>query len=312
MKELFEKTREFILHLDGSAEAGDEIIFTAKEGITEITIDSWIMPSESRHYIKPFLQHIKDTYEMPLVVIREMSKEISSAVSEIFPGISHQICHSHFIRNLSDILFKHRYKSLRNKMINTKVPHKFLSLKKKYFEGTTSLNKIVATEHYWVILAVEYLLYPRERRPDYPFVLPYLEIMNRVMEIKSMIRKIVNNEEENLDIVRHNALEELNHRWSRVHIRRRTGRNKTTKEMTKYGTLLAILSNLENEDYVKVVFGVVGDFVRDLQNITDEELREARQLIRKFPQCPLIKSDVKRPEILREFVGLVEDDFNDV
>jgi transposase-like protein len=102
MKELFEKTREFILHLDGSAEAGDEIIFTAKEGITEITIDSWIMPSESRHYIKPFLQHIKDTYEMPLVVIREMSKEISSAVSEIFPGISHQICHSHFIRNLSD------------------------------------------------------------------------------------------------------------------------------------------------------------------------------------------------------------------
>jgi hypothetical protein len=197
-------------------------------------------------------------------------------------------------------------------MINTKVPHKFLSLKKKYFEGTTSLNKIVATEHYWVILAVEYLLYPRERRSDYPFVLPYLEIMNRVMEIKSMIRKIVNNEEENLDIVRHNALEELNHRWSRVHIRRRTGRNKTTKEMTKYGTLLAILSNLENEDYVKVVFGVVGDFVRDLQNITDEELREARQLIRKFPQCPLIKSDVKRPEILREFVGLVEDDFNDV
>ena len=54
------------------------------------------------------------------------------------------------------------------------------------------------------------------------------------------------------------------------------------------------------------------NFVRDLQNITDEELQEARQLIRKFPQCPLIKSDVKRPEMLREFVALVEDEFNDV
>jgi len=35
-------------------------------------------------------------------------------------------------------------------------------------------------------------------------------------------------------------------------------------------------------------------------------------LIRKFPQHPLVKSDVKRPEILRDFVALVEDEFNDV
>jgi len=124
--------------------------------------------------------------------------------------------------------------------------------------------------------------------------------------------KVVNNEGEILDIVRHNALEELNHRWSRMHIRRRTGRSKTTKEMTKYGALLAVLSNLENEDYVKTVFGDVEDFVMDLQNVTDEELQEARRLIRKFPQCPLIKSDVKRPEILWEFVALVEDEFDDV
>ncbi len=89
-----------------------------------------------------------------------------------------------------------------------------------------------------------------------------------------------------------------------MHIRRRTGRNKTTKEMIKYGALLAVLSNLDNEDYDKAVFGDVEDFVRDLQNITDEELQEARQLIRKFPQCPLIKSDVKRPEMLRGFVAL--------
>jgi hypothetical protein len=40
MKELFETNKGFILHLDGSTESGDEITFTAKEGITEITIDS--------------------------------------------------------------------------------------------------------------------------------------------------------------------------------------------------------------------------------------------------------------------------------
>ncbi|MDF1533452.1 MAG: hypothetical protein P1P69_02985 [Methanosarcinaceae archaeon] len=124
--------------------------------------------------------------------------------------------------------------------------------------------------------------------------------------------KVVNNEGEILDVVRHNALEELNHRWSRIHIRRRTGRSKTTKEMTKYGALLAVLSNLENENYAKIVLGNVDDFVRKLQNVTNEELKEARQLIRKFPQNPLVKSDVKRSGILREFIALVEDEFNDV
>jgi hypothetical protein len=56
----------------------------------------------------------------------------------------------------------------------------------------------------------------------------------------------------------------------------------------------------------------VDDFVRDLQNVTDDELQEARQLIRKFPQLPLVKSDVRRPEILRDFVALVEDAYKDV
>ena len=31
--------------------------------------------------------------------------------------------------------------------------------------------------------------------------------------------------------------------------------------MTKYGALLVVLSNLENEDYVKTVLGEVDDFV---------------------------------------------------
>ena len=96
-----------------------------------------------RHYIKPFLQHIKDTYGTPLVVIRDMSKEISEAASEVFPKVPHQICHTHYVRNLGDILFKHRYKTLRNKIVNAKILSKFATLKKACVDGTTSQNKIV-------------------------------------------------------------------------------------------------------------------------------------------------------------------------
>ncbi|TKY92022.1 MAG: hypothetical protein C5S46_02825, partial [Candidatus Methanomarinus sp.] len=55
---------------------------------------------------------------------------------------------------------------------------------------------------------------------------------------------------------------------------------------------------------IPIYMGLNREIKPGIGNITDEELQEARRLIRKFPQCPLIKSDVKRPEMLREFVAL--------
>jgi hypothetical protein len=68
--------KEYVLHLDGTGESGDEIVFMAtKDGITEITIDARIMPSESSEYIIPFLQEIKDVFGDPLSVLRDMDPQ---------------------------------------------------------------------------------------------------------------------------------------------------------------------------------------------------------------------------------------------
>jgi len=130
-----------------------KITFTAKEGISGITIDSWIMPSEGREYIKPFLENIKKNFGSPLTVIRDMSEEIASSVSEVFKGVVHQICHYHFVRNLGDIIFKHRYEELRKAILNTHILARILSLKKKLMEGISNRERIVAAEYYWVRLA---------------------------------------------------------------------------------------------------------------------------------------------------------------
>jgi hypothetical protein len=428
MKNLFEKNAGYILHLDGSAEAGDEITFTAKEGITRITIDSWIMPSEGREYIKSFLEDIKKIYGSPLTVVRDMREEIAVSISEVFIGVTQQICHYHFVRNIGDIIFKHRYEELRKAILNTHILARILSLKNKLMDGISNQERIVIAEFYWVRLAIEYILHPREIKSDYPFVLPYLEIVNRIVEILEMFRKIVmwnawhnkkinfvlkfndylkkilsmkevqmwykkiqsiwkwfeeirkvlrvsrelsekgqmnspmlanevdqelkktilkirdegrelggeyiaisekicencenhmeelfvkvmNKKGKEIKIVRNNGIEELNHRWSRMHIRRRTGRNRTTKEMEKYGALLAVFSNIENENYINNVLNDVLDFVRDMQNVAEGEIQEARNLIRTFPQFPLIRSDTKRPEILREFIKIIGDEINDI
>jgi hypothetical protein len=41
------------------------------------------------------------------------------------------------------------------------------------------------------LLAIEFALYPRERKSDYPFNLPYFEVFNRLMEVSEMLKKIV-------------------------------------------------------------------------------------------------------------------------
>jgi hypothetical protein len=428
MNKIFEKNGGYVLHLDGSAESGDEITFTAKEGMTGFTIDSWIMPSESREYIKPFLESIRDKYGKPLAVVRDMSEEIKVSVSEVFPGVSQQVCHYHFVRNPGDIIFKHLYREFRREILETNILARILALKKICMDGISSQDRIVMAEHYWVMLAIEYVLYPRERKSDYPFVLPYLEVMNRLIEVLSMLKKIVmwnawhnigvkvvlkfegylkkltetmegkalhskikiiwgwfeeirkvlrvsrefsTNEQdisptkanemepefndmlmkirdegrklggeyveiskrilqncydhmdelfvkvkdihgEEIRIIRNNGIEELNHRWSRMHIRRRTGRSRTTMEMEKYGALLAVFSNIENEEYIKTVLDDVKDFVWEMQEVTESEVLEARRLIRTFPQSPLIRSDSERPGILKEFIRLIDDAFEDV
>jgi len=428
LKKLFEKNGGYILHLDGSAESGDEITFTAKEGITGLTIDSWIMPSESRVYIKPFLKSLRDKYGAPLAVVRDMADEIAISVSEVFPGVPQQVCQSHFVRNLGDILFKNHYETFRKTMLKTNILARIVALRKDCIVGISNSEKMMIAEKYWVLLAIEFALYPRERKSDYPFNLPYFEVFNRLMEVSEMLKKIVmwnawhnkvswvvlkldeylktlikssevmilsnkimhmrlwfeeirkvlrvsrefSGKEQNIlptktseiepkfwetvskireegrklggefieiaekigdkcvsyldelfvkvvdkngneiKIIRHNGLEELNHRWSRMHIRRRTGRSRTTMEMEKYGALFAVFSNIEYEDFVKTILSDVKDFVREMQNVSDAEVLDARKLIRTFPQCPLIRFDSERPVILKKLIELIGDELDDV
>lgn len=428
MKVLFDKKGGMVLHLDGTGESGDEIVFTAKEGRTGITIDSQTMRSESRKYIEPFLQIQKDSLGNPLVGVRDMSKRIRDAFSKVFPGVPQQICHYHFVCNLGKLVFKERYSTFRKMVINSKIPSQIRKQRDELVStSTSSKNMLLRAESTWVALAIEYLLWPRHQPSGFPFTLPYFEVMNRILEVKSMAKKIVHwNVTHNLlvdevinflgeieklteradvkmhylqikkiwnwfeevrkvlrvsrhlskngqksepsnakdikmelekvlnkikvegkeldkelksvaekivrncelhleelivevkdsfgkivNIVRDNNIEERAHRWSRMHVRRRTGRGRTTNEMAKYGALLAVLSNIENDVYVKEVMNDINDFVREMQDVTKEEIEEAKKLIKADSHKVIVKSDTKRIEFLKEFIEVLEHSENE-
>lgn len=426
MKAIFEKNGGVRLHLDGTGEAGNEIVFMAKEGETGITLDAQTITTENKKYVMTFLQALSLSYGTPIVIVRDMSKQISDAATDVFPGVQQQICHYHFVKNLGKLLFKERYAAFRKNIVNMKILSQLKRMKADIcMRGCRdSENVIIIAECKWITLAIEHLLICRERSSNYPFVLPYLVIMDRILEIKLLNRRIfewnlshnidcqeiiefsdkleaitgsadvnaqytntkkiwswfekvrailrvgrhlsqngcettapgnaqkmkedlmaalsdidnesvargrelfraarqlTNNCRQHADelfvevrdhsgnvveIVRDNNLEERGHRWSRMHIRRRTGRTRTTNEMAHYGALTAVFSNLENETYVREVFSDVKDFIREMQDITREEIRKSWILIKPYARKEMIRSDVKRSEFLDTFVTLLED-----
>jgi hypothetical protein len=113
-----------------------------------------------------------------------------------------------------------------------------------------------------------------------------------------------------VEIMQDNNIEERNHRWSRMHIRRRTGRTRTTNEMAQYGALTTIFSNIKNETYIKEILPNVKDFIREIQDIIPEEIQRSRKLIRPYACKEMIQSDTKRSNILKEFIDLLEDGYS--
>ena len=89
-----------------------------------------------------------------------------------------------------------------------------------------------------------------------------------------------------------------------MHIRRRTGRSQTYREMAMYGALTAILSNVENGYYLKHVLSGI-DFLKEYMSITKEEMDKARKLILRNPCDPIIKKDSKRMSVLQAFVKII-------
>ena len=203
MKAIFEKRGGVRLHLDGTGEAGNEIVFMAKEGETGITMDAQIIPTESKKYVKAFLQALNSLYGTPIVVVRDMSKQIREAVTEVFPEAPQQICHYHFVNNQGKLIFKEKYAVFRKSIVEMRILSQLKKMKEHICAKVclASENVLVVAERKWIALAIEHLLIIRERSSNYPFVLPYLEIMNRILEIKNLNKRILEwNSSHNLDI----------------------------------------------------------------------------------------------------------------
>ncbi len=134
----------YLLHIDGTCEAGSPHLIAVMDSITETVLGCTKIPSEAAEYIIPFLEEVKQQYGIPIAALSDMSKAFAKALAAVFPGIVHFICHFHFLRDLGKDLFNGEYTTLREDIRRFKIRGDLNSLKrnlKKIIENAPFLKE---------------------------------------------------------------------------------------------------------------------------------------------------------------------------
>ncbi len=91
-----------ILALDGvQPEKGNETLWTLKDHQTGQTLLARNLQSADRDSIATLLREVKALGIPVKGVISDGQRSIRLAVKEVFPGVPHQLCHFHFLRNIA-------------------------------------------------------------------------------------------------------------------------------------------------------------------------------------------------------------------
>jgi len=99
---------------------------------------------------------------------------------------------------------------------------------------------------------------------------------------------------------------ESSHLKTRKAIHEHTGRSEINREMEQFGDLLAILSNLWNETYLKEILLDIEDLGRSLSPFVKDLpiFRKEYHEIRRGLAIPI--ADMKRISILEDFIEVLE------
>lgn len=90
----------YALHVDGTCEAGTEIIFNAVAGNCGWTLAGCKMTAEDATQIENLLKLCVEWFGKPLALVRDLSSQIEAAHRRAMPEIPDLICHYHFLLNV--------------------------------------------------------------------------------------------------------------------------------------------------------------------------------------------------------------------
>lgn len=120
----------YALHVDGTCEAGTDVLFTAVAEPRGWTLETAQMSSETVAETAKVLRRCVERFSPPLAVMRDLSKNIGKARREVIPEARDLICHYHFLENVGERLCEKPHAELTKAVRRLKVCSALRSLRK--------------------------------------------------------------------------------------------------------------------------------------------------------------------------------------
>lgn len=126
----------YVLQIDGTVSVKTKTLYIFRDNISGTVLYAALARNE-KDDVKPLVQYVSDNFGIPLGVISDMQESIIRSVAEVFPGVPHQYCQYHFLKNVGDAILKEKHQQLgtmiRNKEVKKEIEkvQKEVEIKKK-------------------------------------------------------------------------------------------------------------------------------------------------------------------------------------
>lgn len=119
----------YVAHMDGTCEAGTDILFTVIDEISGVVLSTDRMATENVDDLEKLFDKCRDSFGLPLTTMRDLSMNIAAARDKAFGDVPDLICQYHFLENVGKALFKETYQELTKRLRKLKIQAKLKSLR---------------------------------------------------------------------------------------------------------------------------------------------------------------------------------------
>lgn len=120
----------YVLQIDGTVSVKTKTLYIFRDNISGTVLYA-ALAGDEKDDVKPLVQYICDTFGIPLGVISDMQDAIIGSVAEVFPGVPHQYCQYHFLKNVGNVILKEKHQQLGTMIRNKEVKKEIVKVQKE-------------------------------------------------------------------------------------------------------------------------------------------------------------------------------------
>ena len=181
-----EMSQGYPLHIDATTHQGRGGQFVCYDGWRNWVLHAGRIEGERTEEIQPFVEQTVEWFGRPIAVVRDQGKANKAAVESLaHAGVPDLLCHFHVLKNLGDRLLKLSHLRLKVRWERLRAGSTLKTLLRSLSHGDTGAHMKLAAAVLWVLRG------PTSKRMPFPFRLPVLEQLDRLIALNDQLGAFV-------------------------------------------------------------------------------------------------------------------------